>query len=837
MALNNDFPANAYPITIGSTGQYISGPTDLSTFTKDGSDPDAGSTYPQKTGWFVYRPTIDGTASFALSGVLAGNVATNSPVKLLIVYFSDAQLTSSTTFGAADNNADATTAATISGFSVYAGNTYYVRVSPYQDANILAYLKVLGPPTAAPANDLIAGATPVAITTSGTTWTSAPVPDDQLTVSAEEPYQAGFRSAWYSLLPTGPGNGNFTITASAFAGVGVANTNVVMRIYYGNSPPSLNYLSQATMGSPVSLTLDNSVTIWFEIVQTTAGSDRFSYQLAVTGPSTQVPTPDSTNHQYTRALALPTTGVYSASLDTSNTHFTDTEVNPTTYSLGGNRSAWYTINPTTTGSYTFTVTASGTSVEVDLFNASFTALAGSASNVASVSRTLMAGNLYYYRVAELNSNGPQTYVVTMASDFDTTNHQYANATLISGHGNYSTTLDTTPAHFGDTESNPTPYGLGGYRAGWYSFTPDTTNVYTITATPDTYNVEIDLIRQDTSALVAAVTGYPASLGQQLTGGIAYWLRIATTSNAAQHIALSLTSPATPLAAPPITAHVRLAATANPPRLKAPPIAAAVRVAAHIAGEFSTAAAPAITAHVAMPNASDVIDDDAAPPISAGVTVAGTPVGAGLYLTQPEQGEIIATATPQFIVAVDQHDDDLTYTVEIQYDESSDFSSPYTLSGDVDSSDGGLDITATQALTGSTGYWRARLLLAGVELITWTAANTFTIDATVSAQSLPVTWTVDANAARPIHLWHFDPPGPAVGELVTAYGQGFPSSGNLTFADGPLPYQSWQLIAASTAMSSEARTIDGDVVDPEHYEVTFTAPEVGDEPGGAFVVEA
>lgn len=835
MALNNDFPADAYLVTIGASGQYISGPNDLSNFTKTSDEPFYTNFFPGKTSWYQYTPATSGTVTLYATGVDPADTSSNLPVEIYGFGATSAGVVDANQALGGNNNLNNPTAATSWSTPVTGGTLYFVRVSPAHNDPTISYLKVVGPATAAPPNDLIAGAVPVAIVTDGTTWISPPVPDDQLTVTSEEPYQSGFQSAWWQLLPvTG---GNYTITATAFAGVGISPTNTVMRIYYGNHPPAMTFLSQTAMATPVTLNFDNSFKIWFEIVQTSAGTDRFSYQLRVTGPATQVPVPDTTNHQYTNAIIMPTSGAYTTTTDTTPSHFGDTETNPTPYSLGYYRAAWYTITPATTGAYTFAVTANGTGIEIDLFTGTdFHALASAVSAAPVVGQTLNAGTQYYYRVAANNSS-PQTYSVSMASDLDTTNHQYANAITIPAHGTWSATLDTSPSHFGDTESNPTSGGLGYYRAGWYSFTPDTSTVYTFTASPDTYNVEIDLIRQDSATVIAAVTGYPASIGQQLTAGVAYWLRVASSSNAAQHVALSMTSPVTVLPAVPIAVSVRVAGTASQPMVQAPPVAVTVALNAHIAGEFSTADALPIAVDVALPDASDTIDSNAAPPITVAVAVQALAVEAGIFLTQPVDGEVIVTSSPQFIVALQQHDDDTVYTIEIQYDESSDFSSPITLTGDSDSTGGGVVFDATTALTGSTGYWRARLLLEGQELITWTPANTFTIDATVTSQNLPVTWTVSTGAARPIHLWHVDPPGPHVGDLLTAYGQGFPATGNLTVADLPQAFESWQLIAASTAMSGEGRVIDADVVDPEHYEVTFYAPDLGDEPGGALVVEA
>jgi hypothetical protein len=124
-----------------------------------------------------------------------------------------------------------------------------------------------------------------------------------------------------------------------------------------------------------------------------------------------------------------------------------------------------------------------------------------------------------------------------------------------------------------------------------------------------------------------------------------------------------------------------------------------------------------------------------------------------------------------------------------------------------------------------------------EVIGWSSPNLFTVAATVTPVSLPVSWTVSSSAARPIHLWHIDPAGPEVDETVTVYGQGFPATGFIYFNGEVLTtVQSWELIPATAENTTADRRISGSDVTCEHYEVVFTAP-VYDGPGAPLSVEA
>jgi hypothetical protein len=134
------------------------------------------------------------------------------------------------------------------------------------------------------------------------------------------------------------------------------------------------------------------------------------------------------------------------------------------------------------------------------------------------------------------------------------------------------------------------------------------------------------------------------------------------------------------------------------------------------------------------------------------------------------------------------------------------------------------------------YWYASLLTDYVLLIQ-SPVQSFSVATTPdTVLTLPVTWTVDNAASRPIHLWHLDPAGPLDGDTVTIYGQGFPATGTVTYGEIVLPTTSWQLVPESaTNADDNTRLISGGTVTPEHYEVQFVAP-VDDGPGDVLTVE-
>lgn len=195
----------------------------------------------------------------------------------------------------------------------------------------------------------------------------------------------------------------------------------------------------------------------------------------------------------------------------------------------------------------------------------------------------------------------------------------------------------------------------------------------------------------------------------------------------------------------------------------------------------------------------------------------------LTLSSPQADAVIATQYPSFTVAVDINDEE-SYILEVQYATTSTFDTPTSLSAAFTGVDGGAILTATSPVTG-TVFWRARILdLTSQPLSSWSETLEFTVDSTSIPAQLPVTWTVETNGPRPVHVWHTYPQGPEVGDTITIYGHGFNDPGHLTFGGATLPYQSWEYVAASTENGGNAtRVISGNVVTPEHFEVTFTAP--------------
>lgn len=211
----------------------------------------------------------------------------------------------------------------------------------------------------------------------------------------------------------------------------------------------------------------------------------------------------------------------------------------------------------------------------------------------------------------------------------------------------------------------------------------------------------------------------------------------------------------------------------------------------------------------------------------------------LYLSTPEDDTTVPTSTPTLTVGLTALDETEIYTIEVQYADDSVFTNPVTLSASTTGVDGGVSVLPSAAVPDTT-FWRARLLLDGDEQIPWTAAASFTVSQGVGVSTLPVTWSVvtSGGVERPIHLWHFYPPGAEVGDVVTVYGQGFPSSdasGRITIDGIPIPVTSWSRVPAVAGNTTTARAINGDTVTCEHYEVVFVAPDIED--GGVIAVEA
>jgi hypothetical protein len=254
----------------------------------------------------------------------------------------------------------------------------------------------------------------------------------------------------------------------------------------------------------------------------------------------------------------------------------------------------------------------------------------------------------------------------------------------------------------------------------------------------------------------------------------------------------------------------------------------------------------IGVHGSLPATVDVLEAD---PITLVITTsAGTPLrvdpiglSVGMFgrasdavitLTAPVDGDTVEVSNPQFVVALNAHDPTIMYTIEIQYATSTAFASPVTLSGNASGLDGGVFLTPSTPVPNTT-YWRARLLLAGEDQTGWSDTLSFTVDTSLTPATTQIIWTV-GNAGIPIHLWHLDPPAAAPGDTVTAYGQGFPVSGHVTFNGAPVVVTDWTRQPADSASGTPDRVIDRDNVDPEHWEVTFIVPDYTG-PGAALAV--
>jgi hypothetical protein len=172
---------------------------------------------------------------------------------------------------------------------------------------------------------------------------------------------------------------------------------------------------------------------------------------------------------------------------------------------------------------------------------------------------------------------------------------------------------------------------------------------------------------------------------------------------------------------------------------------------------------------------------------------------------------------------------------VQYADNFEMTDATVLTTQFDAVDGGGVLTATTPVAETT-YWRAQISQGTTLRSEWAGPVQFFAITSISAAALQVTWNVSGTAARPIHLWHVDPPGPNAGDTVTVYGQGFPASGHLTFGEMTLPITSWQRIPANHFADTNDRVISGGTVDAEHYAITFTAPTYNG-PGEVLTVEA
>ncbi len=444
-------------------------------------------------------------------------------------------------------------------------------------------------------------------------------------------------------------------------------------------------------------------------------------------------------------------------------------------------------------------------------------------------------------------------------DGEITNHQYANATIITG-TSYTGAVDTaTSPRYHDPETLPPgvvyyPSSGDGYYAAWWVWTPAASGSTIITGRADQgITVYIYAVTGNTWTLLRGTrsqfSGGPFSFTVDAVAGTKYYVRLSGYYEIETKYAITLDQAAPPpandpvlIVAPAITAVLTMSAKAVQPHLPVPaPITVTVRSRKpKVSGDVGNLDVPALAVTISAAPAS-TLRELTVPPITRGLRQRPPSlIDVALTLSSPEQDEVITTGFPQFMIGLlSAQDDETAYVIEAQYATDAAFADATTVTLPVTVADGGATFVPDTALTGyaraSTFYWRARLLsTTGEVIIDYGDAISFTVDATVTAASIPVTFDVVEDGPRPIHLWHFDPPGGEVGEPLTAYGQGFPGQpGNVTVGGVPADIISWELIPA---IADADRIIDGDYVTCEHYEVVFTVPEI-DEPGGPALVEA
>jgi hypothetical protein len=430
---------------------------------------------------------------------------------------------------------------------------------------------------------------------------------------------------------------------------------------------------------------------------------------------------------------------------------------------------------------------------------------------------------------------------------DTSPHQWYNALTATPYsdGNFWFTGNLNTSDFQAPEANPTGTVLPGFSALWVKYRPESaaTSVRFSGVSPDGVYVQVFIKNGNTWTLVGNISSDEGSNQDSVITSIyeaTYYLRVAAKTSTAPTIRAQLFDaplavPNGVITAPAITTNIRVRAKGTQPARKLPPIRTKVRERARRLGDVDIVDCAPITA--------GVVQDPAVKPLLAapiGVAVHAAPtssVSAALTLTAPDDGETVAVSNPQFIVALDSADDpDSVYTIEVQYDSTADFTDPISLTADCAVSDGGATLIPTDPVPAHT-FWRARLLQNGVPVLDWTDEREFTVNTAITAVSLALSWTVDPSGEREVHLWHFDPAGPAEGEPVTVYGQGFPvGGGSISLGGQPLSVESWTLVPATPAASGDERTIADETADPEHFEVVFAAPAANDI-GGVFLVEA
>ncbi len=409
-----------------------------------------------------------------------------------------------------------------------------------------------------------------------------------------------------------------------------------------------------------------------------------------------------------------------------------------------------------------------------------------------------------------------------ASD-DPTQHQWYNAVEFtedpydgSVHGGLFTTNDNLTGN----ESNPPGISdLTGYRAAWWKYNCYNESTLDLTSVGSDGGIIATIYEVDAEGNWSLLSGGQSSSVHEnvhLYPGTTYYLRIASTQNITQFYSFSgtVTLRITPgvIYPPPVKVRVR----ANLARPKQP----------HI---------DAVPLKVRLSLHASSVKVFSSPPIRVIIRHSAATTDLALTPSSPIPGEVVASNPPQLIVALTSTDDpDTGYTIEIQYDDNRAFSSPVTMSADIEVYEGGATFTPSAAVWPTT-WWRARLLQNGQQILTWSIPRSFTISTTPDPADLTVTYRVDPLQDRPIHLWHLDPDGGEPGDEVTAYGQGFPATGTIVVGFTTANVLSWRLVPADPLAAPEP-TIADDVVTPEHYEVLFEVPEI-EEPGGSLSVEA
>lgn len=405
-------------------------------------------------------------------------------------------------------------------------------------------------------------------------------------------------------------------------------------------------------------------------------------------------------------------------------------------------------------------------------------------------------------------------------------HQWADADKANdpsyedSDGVYIGTVNLTDPGYDATVTSPPP-GMTGIRQDWVYVV--TTTDKTLTFSNRTFGSTADIVAgvwQRTGSTWTTIVAPPAAahtqqVTAQLTAGVTYYLMSAFVDETeAQNENLIRWT----------AALTRSAAESN---MDIPSVVVGVHFDVRPPGAGDSFEIPPVVVgvHPAVPSVSN---DLPLPGVQVGVTI-GIPQfwTGGMVLSAPEDGSIVLTDTPTFVVGITSPDDEAVYTLDVQYDDNAAFTSPVTLTATVYTTDGGAVFIPASAVPATT-YWRARLSENGSVRIGWTSAHTFTTNTVITPSTFPVTWTVDSTTERPIHVWHFDPAGPIDGDTITLYGQGFPASGTLLFGDTVLPTLTWGLVPASADNGDDStRSIDGDNVTPEHFEVTFAAPSDDD----------